>query len=110
MVENKPTEVVSPPGEARHDSQLMKQDRTIAQVLLTAQSVHTAQTLKAQELPVGGRLSHFWRVWEALGAKESIVRILRDGLKWEFIQKPPLRSKPWKAQSWLHPVKKEAMV
>ncbi len=33
---------------------------------------------------VGGRLHHFWRVWEELGVKGEVINILRDGLKWTF--------------------------
>ncbi len=40
--------------------------------------------------------------------KESEVDILKNGLKWEFTEKPRLRTKPWKAQCWMSRKKREA--
>lgn len=40
--------------------------------------------------PVGGRLQNFWKVWEKLGTDPHIVRILKEGLKLQFLAKPTL--------------------
>jgi hypothetical protein len=89
------------------EMQDIHQTSTMAQTLLTAQNAQLSS--ETQTLPVGGRLHHYWRVWEALGAKDSVVKTLRDGLKWEFWEKPVLRSVPWKAQCWMSKRKRELM-
>ena len=95
--------------ERKTDLLRNKQRCTIAQTLTVARDAHSTLTDFAQEAPVGGRLHHFWKVWEALGAKAAVVDILRDGLKWEFHQKPILTTIPWQAQRWMSSQKKEAM-
>ena len=47
---------------------------------------------------VGARLHHFWKCWETLGVKRSVVDILQNGLKWEFMEEPLLRRTPWTAR------------
>ncbi len=46
-------------------------------------------------LPVGGRLSHFWKSWEIMGASSKVVEILREGFRLKFLQNPVLSSIPW---------------
>ncbi len=58
---------------------------TMTRLLTIAQKAQTAQSAqKAQDSIIGGRLHHFWKVWKVLGVKESVVDILKNGLKWEF--------------------------
>ena len=51
-------------------------------------------------IKVGGRLQHFWREWEAQGASPYIVNILKEGLKLEFVSKPPLSPTPIVMESY----------
>ncbi len=46
----------------------------------------------------GGRLHHFWRVWQELGVKGEVINILRDGLKWTFTEALTMSQTPWNAQ------------
>ena len=38
----------------------------------------------AQTLPVGTRLNHFWETWQALGASQKVVQMLREGYTLPF--------------------------
>ena len=40
--------------------------------------------------PVGGRLQQFWKVWENKGASPYVVDLLKEGLKLDFHQPPPI--------------------
>ena len=44
--------------------------------------------------PVGGRLQQFWKVWENKGASPYVVDLLKEGLKLDFHQPPPLSKTP----------------
>ena len=44
----------------------------------------------AQNLPVGGRLRDFWKVWASQGASPKEVSILKNGYNFPFKVKPPL--------------------
>ena len=52
------------------------------------------QNLQLQDLPVGGRLHHFWESWKSLGAANAVVEMLRWGIKMEFWQMPPIVDLP----------------
>jgi hypothetical protein len=45
-------------------------------------------------IKVGGRLQHFWKKWEEMGASSYVVNILRHGLTLEFKEAPPLVNIP----------------
>ena len=57
-------------------------------------SLPSFPTPSEQELPVGGRLSHFWKRWEDLGLDKWIVSILKEGYKISFQEIPPLSRQP----------------
>lgn len=55
----------------------------------------------SSDLPVGGRLKHFWPVWKQMGASRRVVRWLRLGFPLRFKQEiyrdkqfPPLTAQP----------------
>ncbi len=108
-------ETTKPPLEEKVETDFTKKtssvhQNTITQPLTIAQIAQTTQSAqKAQDAIVGGRLHHFWKVWKALGVKESVVDILKNGLKWEFTEKPRLRTKQWNAQCWMSRKKREGM-
>ena len=43
---------------------------------------------------VGGRLMNFWESWIAIGAEASVIRIVKEGLRLEFVEKPKLTTTP----------------
>jgi len=51
-------------------------------------------TLPDPHLPVGGRLHLYWKVWEANGADDYVVRILRYGFRLPFHTVPPVTRVP----------------
>ena len=61
------------------------------------------------DAPVRGRLHHYWPLWKSLGMSNSVVNILKEGLKWKFKERPVLRNQPWRVQEHMSPKKKEAM-
>lgn len=42
-----------------------------------------------QEIPVGGRLGHFWQNWEKITNGNWVLQIVKEGYKLEFIEKIP---------------------
>ena len=44
---------------------------------------------KFPEIPVGGRLRFFVKEWEKITEDQWVLSVLREGLKMDFIQKPP---------------------
>ena len=44
-----------------------------------------------------------------MGVSRRVVKILKNGLKWKFIQKPILRTSPWLAQENMSPKKQAQM-
>ena len=47
------------------------------------------------DLPVGGRLSHFYQQWVDIGAEDWVLSIIKEGYRLHFSTLPPLRRKPW---------------
>jgi len=46
------------------------------------------------DAPIGGRLSMFWRNWETLGLHPWAVKVVKEGLRLSFLQKPRLSIVP----------------
>ena len=47
-----------------------------------------------QNQPVGGRLSHYWRNWELIGADPWLVEVIKSGYKIQFHTMPTLTTSP----------------
>ena len=43
-----------------------------------------------QGIPVGGRLQLFWETWLTMGCDPWVVRVLRYGYSFTFVNPPPL--------------------
>ncbi len=43
---------------------------------------------------MGGRLKHFWKEWEILGASHYTINLLKYGLTLQFVKPPPLVNNP----------------
>ena len=44
--------------------------------------------------PVGGRLAHYWKNWQTIGADYYVVEVLRKGMRIQFQEPPPLTNSP----------------
>ncbi len=61
----------------------------------TIQQINVVQNLPP--IPndkVGGRLKHFWKKFEGIGASHYTINLLKYGLTLQFVQKPPLVNNP----------------
>jgi hypothetical protein len=56
-------------------------------------------------MQVGGRLKHFWKIWQSQGADPWVVNVLRLGYNLEFNSKPPLSTVPLIDSSVTDPTK-----
>ena len=61
------------------------------------------------DLPFGGRLQEYWKVWQDLGAEKWVVSVLRNGYRIPFKgQPPPLTTHPKLYQTYIGNVVKAA--
>ena len=71
---------------------------------------HKSSLPPRQPLKVGGRLHHYWQTWQQKGASPYIVSLLKDGLKLDFKEQPPLTKTPIVMESYAgDPVREAAL-
>ena len=85
--EPRPTETTAS-VETRLDTRKSEPEITADLKALIERRLDTvkARMLTQAHLPVGGRLTHFWRKWRELGAPKRVVRMIRKGYCLPFMK------------------------